>query len=437
MSAPQPPRGWQRLAWLGPGFLWMVSAAGSGELLFTPRIASLYGYTLLWALLLAVVLKWVVNREIGRFTVCTGERLLDGFAALPGPRGWALWLLLVPQLAVAVASIAGLAGGAATAVLLVAPGSLALWTLASIATAGALALWGRYRGVEWAATALGIALAVAAVAAAVSVGPDTRELGAGFVPGLPADVDHREVLPWLGFMMSGAAGLVWYSYWLHAKGYGSAARPTDPRQADPQARERLRGWVRQMTFDNTVAVAGVVLVTVAFLVLGAELLRPEGLVPEESEIAPVLGRLLGDVWGPAGFWFMVLALFVGFWTTVLTDQDGWGRMFAHGTRRLPSGPLARVPERRLQQGFVLGLVVLAPAALFLVVGEPVGLLKLAGAIEAIHIPIVAVLTLRLNRARLPRDLRASRPTLALAWAAVLFFAGFAGLYLLDLLGLGS
>ena len=33
---PSPPVGWTRLAWFGPGFLWMVSAAGSGELLFTP-----------------------------------------------------------------------------------------------------------------------------------------------------------------------------------------------------------------------------------------------------------------------------------------------------------------------------------------------------------------------------------------------------------------
>src|SRR5687768_2631321 len=79
-SIPDPPRGWDRLAWLGPGFLWMVSAAGSGELLFTPRIAALYGYSLLWALLAAVALKWFINREIGRFAVCTRKNVLEGFA---------------------------------------------------------------------------------------------------------------------------------------------------------------------------------------------------------------------------------------------------------------------------------------------------------------------------------------------------------------------
>ncbi len=38
---PFAPWGLGRLRWLGPGFLWMVSAAGSGELLFTPPFGSL------------------------------------------------------------------------------------------------------------------------------------------------------------------------------------------------------------------------------------------------------------------------------------------------------------------------------------------------------------------------------------------------------------
>lgn len=45
----------EKVKWLGPGFLWMVSAAGSGEILFTPRVGALYGYTLMWAMLAAVI----------------------------------------------------------------------------------------------------------------------------------------------------------------------------------------------------------------------------------------------------------------------------------------------------------------------------------------------------------------------------------------------
>ncbi len=84
-----------------------MSAAGSGEFLFTPRIGSLYGYTLVWAPVAAVTLMWFINREIGRYTVCTGRSLLQGFARLPGPSRWAVWLIIGSQIVVAVATIAG------------------------------------------------------------------------------------------------------------------------------------------------------------------------------------------------------------------------------------------------------------------------------------------------------------------------------------------
>lgn len=435
------PTGWRRLTWLGPGFLWMVSAAGSGELLFTPRVGSLYGYTLLWALLLAVTFKWFINREIGRYAVCTGRNLLAGFAGLPGPRGWAVWLIVLPQLLVAVATLAGLAGAAATALVLGLPGDVRWWAVASVAVATVLVVWGRYRAVERVATVMALGLAIAAVTAAIAVGPDLNTFAAGLVPVPPEHVDLAEILPWLGFMLSGAAGMIWYSFWLPAKGYG-AARSRTPLTGEDTL--RLRGWLRQMTLDNTVAVVGTLIITVAFLVLGTELLRPRALVPQENETARVLGRLLGEVWGPVGFWFMVVAVFVGFWDTILSDQDGFGRMFVSGARLLRhpgavSGGDRRdadrdaARERRLRRWIVLVVLAAAPTALYLLIGEPVTLLKVAGAIEAAHIPVVAGLTLYLNHRQLPRHLRPTRFATAGAGIAGLFFVGFTAFFLVEVL----
>ncbi|KAB2903091.1 MAG: divalent metal cation transporter, partial [Kofleriaceae bacterium] len=126
----------------------MLSAAGSGELLFTPRVAALYGYALVWALVAAVALKWCVNREIGRFTVCTGATILDGFSRLPGPRMWALWAILVPQLVVAVATVAGMAGAAATALVLLTGGPTWPWTAGLIVGGATLLGVGGYRVIE-------------------------------------------------------------------------------------------------------------------------------------------------------------------------------------------------------------------------------------------------------------------------------------------------
>lgn len=88
---PPPPRGWERWKWYGPGLLWMISSVGSGSVLFTPRVGSRYGYSLLWAAVIIIFLMWVMIREIGRYTVVTGKTFLDGCREVPGRGYWAIW----------------------------------------------------------------------------------------------------------------------------------------------------------------------------------------------------------------------------------------------------------------------------------------------------------------------------------------------------------
>jgi hypothetical protein len=176
----------------------------------------------------------------------------------------------------------------------------------------------------------------------------------------------------------------------------------------------------------------------SFLILGTELLKPNGLVPEENKVAEVLGNMLGELWGPVGFWFMITAVFVGFWDTVLSDQDGFGRMFSGGTRLLLKNLNVKgkwVDEKILTRIFVVGLVTVAPIILYLAMGEPVSLLKVAGAIEASHIPILVILILYLNLKRLPTELKPSIVTIIFTALAGLFFAAFATIYLLQISGI--
>lgn len=393
LNIPDAPQGWDNLKWLGPSFLWMLSAAGSGELLFTPRIAALYGYTLLWALLAAVVLKWFINGEVGRFSVCTGATILEGFKQLPGPKNWAIWLILLPQVVVAISTVAGLSGAAATALILVAGGSVQLWTVIIIVVTAAIVLLGQYNVVEKISSYVGIARTVAVVAAAIFVFPNVGKLASGLVPQIPQDVQYQEILPWLGFMLAGAAGLMWYSYWVEARGYGAASvkgkESIDPKQLNQEQKKKLRGWLNLMTISNTLAVVGALLAALSFLILGGELLRPQGLVPKENQVAQTLGSLLGDLWGPFGFWFMVAIVFITFCSTVLSVEDGFGRMFADGTQILLQGFGVRgrwTNEKFLQRVYIVVLLVALPIAVYLFFGEPVGLLQTAGGIEAAHIP---------------------------------------------------
>ena len=176
---------------------------------------------------------------------------------------------------------------------------------------------------------------------------------------------------------------------------------------------------------------------IAFLILGGELLKPEGLVPAQDQIAENLGKLLGDIWGPVGFWFMIIATFVTFCSTTLSDQDGFARMFSDGTQIILQGKNVRGRwgnKKFLQRVYVVVLLAALPLGIYLFFGEPVFLLQTAGAIEAAHIPIVTGLTLYLNQRMLPKELQPSKFTFWITVLAGVFFVGFAVVYLLQLTG---
>lgn len=118
-----------------------------------------------------------------------------------------MWLIVLPQLVVAVASIAGIAEAAATAFILLLPGHGWLWTAVTLATTSGFLLVGQYKFVEKAAMGLAIQLGLAGIVTAIRVFPAPAKLLAGMVPQLPGNVDYADIIPWLSFILAGAAGM--------------------------------------------------------------------------------------------------------------------------------------------------------------------------------------------------------------------------------------
>lgn len=78
-----------------------------------------------------------------------------------------------------------------------------------------------------------------------------------------------------------------------------------------------------MSNTAAVGVVGGGLAIVYCLIMSTELLKTEGI-----DVAEDLSRLLSEVWGALGLWMLIVSITIALAGTILSNQDGWGRMFA-------------------------------------------------------------------------------------------------------------
>lgn len=481
-----PPRHWERLRWYGPGLLWMLSAVGTGSVLFSPRVGSVYGYELFWLLLLVIFFMWVMIREMARFTIVTGRTILDGMSTLKGPKGWAIWVIFVPQLAAAAVGIAGLAAVVGSAFSVVLPGPTLVYSELILLGCVLLTTTGKYVQIERISRYMAIALMIIAVISAIAVFPSWQTLGAGLVPQWPGDADLYIIAPWVGTILAGSMGIVWFSYWTATRGYGGGLRPQrdkqaqhgkEPAQEESQEQEEdqeqpeettlsreggradiagkheaIQSWIGVMTGAAAMGVIGGGMVISAFLILGTELLGPRGIVPEGTDVASDLTRLFSGVWGDAGRYLILMAIIVAIGGSVLANQDGWGRSFADMTLILSrhqrsarrgwayrlmaggdgAGGWSLLDRRKLKRFFILTITGVIPALIILVFEDPVQVMSASGIIAALHTPFIVLTALLVNMRRLPVEHRPGIFYVCSMALAGVFYLVFGGIYVWSL-----
>ncbi|HEY8477680.1 MAG TPA: divalent metal cation transporter, partial [Chloroflexota bacterium] len=98
----------------------------------------------------------------------------------------------------------------------------------------------------------------------------------------------------------GADEITIYNYWCIEKGY---ARWTGPNDGSEEWVRRARGWIDVMQKDAILSLVIYTFATLAFFIMGAAVLHPQGLVPGgANEMISTLSRMYTDTLGP---WAMV------------------------------------------------------------------------------------------------------------------------------------
>ncbi len=346
------PKGLAILAILGPGLVWTSDLVGSGEVIITTRNGAILGITVLWAIVIGVFLKCWIGLSGARYTVCTGEGMIDMFSRIPGPRNWIVWIVMVIQLvsaAIGMGSLASAAGNFLHGLVPLSP-DFAGWLISILAV---IVLWsGKFNILKFIMTFLVAVMCIGTIYVAVVVSPSLTELLKGLlikIPEVPewaitrAGVSRnpwREILPLLGWAAGGFGSQVWYTYWVLGEGYGMAngkqyGQPADLNELknlNTEDARKLKGWCRIVNLDASMAMIITAVLSVCFLIAGAMILRPLEMAPRDSELAFTLSRIFSSQWGKAGGYLFILSGTAALSGTLMVQMAGWPRLIADTVR---------------------------------------------------------------------------------------------------------
>jgi Mn2+/Fe2+ NRAMP family transporter len=322
-----------RFKFLGPGFILSASIVGSGELIATTILGAKAGFIALWIIIISCLAKVAVQLEFGKHSVLTGERCMQAFAKLPGPRNWAVWTLFF-LIALKIVQLGGMLGGTVVILNMLFPEiPIAIWAIICAATVGLLIFNGKYGIIEKFSLFMIAMFTVLTLSSLFSL--QYTDFGftlSGVIAGQQF-ILPPEVIPYAigAFGITGVASdeIIAYNYWCLEKGY---AAYTGPRDNSAAWKRRADGWIKVMFLDATVAMIIYTIVTVAFYLLGAAILFGRGEVPHGNEVIETLALIYTQSLGPGiktaylvgGFFVLYSSLFatLGAWTRIFPDVFG-------------------------------------------------------------------------------------------------------------------
>lgn len=360
----------------GPGLVVVLTWLGAGDIVEMGVAGGDYGYSLMWVLVLAVVMRFLFVSLIAKYQLCNqhGEGVLDGLARL---HPWYAPALLTAAIILGHLYGSYMTRGVGEACANV-TGIGKVWQWAVLCNVLALLLVFRpaYRRVETVFKVFLALLSISFIGTAMWVGPNPAGIARGLMS-FEMPEQSGKFGPWLiAVGMIGAVGgslmnLV-YPYFIEAKGWSG-----------PKFR-------RVQFYDFLLAMVVMVVLNLAIWTLGAELLHPRHTTIEEMDDLP---RLLSDVLGRGGqvlFYFGVLA---AVFTSLVGHALGLAYMGSHAWLRWRAGSSALAADDYRQHPLYRVIVVwcLLSPLVWTVPGMPgfVQLTLVVNAAQVMLLPLIA------------------------------------------------
>ena len=429
---------WRMLRYFGAGAILASVTIGSGETLMASRGGSVFGYSVLWAVLLASIAKAIQVYTAARHITLTGRHPLEDWARITRVIPWFLLILCLWCFPFLLSFLALVLGEIINEMFhIAAPTDLnfrlwtRIWATAAALLAITLTLIQGYGVMEKVQTTVIGLLLLSIGAACLASNPDwltvveslfvptAPQYGSWLIEKYPDAFANRtpwvEITAIIGFIGGGTYDYLGYVSCLREKSWGAIGSEAQTGNSvnigsDSDNIKRGLTWLRPACVDVSVSFVCVFVFSVCFVVLGASVLHPQQIVPAKSgELLTHQAQFLTQL-HPAFLHLYRIGVFMAFWGTIYGAYEIYWRTVYECVR--PVSERVRQMSAKCVKLYVLIYCGIAGIALTWLTQNPIELItfpSLVGGVLTCGLWCFGMVWL--DRKTLPQPLRMKPPLL--------------------------
>lgn len=395
---------------LGPGLIMAAAAVGVSHLVQSTRAGADYGFTLVWAVILANIFKYPFLEFGPRYAIATQQSMIKGYKKLGD---WAFWIFVVftigtmfiIQAAVTIVS-ASLAAELTGLVL-----SPFIWSTILLTICISILVFGQYSALDSAIKLIMVVLTLSTLIAILVAIFNTSSMAAKPEPPSiwEATGGVAFLIALMGWMPIPIDGAAWHSLW-------SLERIKQTGHS-PKLKESL--------LDFNIGYIGAGVLALGFLTLGALIMYGSGVdfAGSGGAFAKQLVSIYTSTLGDWAYWIIIICAFTTMFSTTLTVTDAYPRVSQEMISVLNAGfSFSKSSYKILIVAISLGSL----CVLYFAGTRFTFLIDLATTLSFLTAPILAFLNYRLVMdSHFPKEMRPPTWLRILSWGGILFLTGFA------------
>lgn len=410
----------ERNTWktLGPGILFASTAIGVSHLVQSTQAGANFGFSLLWAIILANVLKYPFFEYGSRYANATGKSIIDGYQKMGKIYIWGYLILTIGSMFFITAAVGKVTSGFMQNLFGISSPYLALGLV--FAVCGGILISGKYKVLDSLIKVIGIILLISTVTAFIMTLGHGKESDVDLFSAswFPEGDGIIFLIALMGWMPTAVDLSTWNSLWTVERIKQTGYRP--------QLRETL--------LDFRIGYWTSAFLSICFVTLGAFLMFGTG-----KEFSPSMGAFASEVIGlytsSIGDWSYIIiaaAAFSIMFGTCIAVFDGYGRALARTTTLLFQKDKEKESSSRNYQIGVAITIVGAFVVITLFENNANGfksLINFAQSLSFIIAPVVAYANFRLVSKKYIGDKSPGLLMKVLSVAGIIFLTGFSLYYL--------